>query len=251
MKNKSELLEKLLNDIDNAKAESELDVLAFPYSVRSGIEMRVRDAQANLGKLKAAYGTELLKNVVKVVLNSDNKSAEKFASLLTKEGPLAVPARTVYDLLTDHAERHLENQVFTTNTFVQVNQILHTTARTFNISRRGELQSPNPVSISSRDQLYDIVRGVVEGSYGGALNDVYITNQIVETGLKDKVDRELLVVVVPEKSGRVDNLLSGQTTIQIELDPGEEVDKSIAMKTYRRIYDSLKKQAIKTTKEDK
>jgi hypothetical protein len=249
VKNKLESLSKLLETIESTEAEATLDVMNFPYANRPSIEMRVRQSKTALPKLRSDYGREFIKTVTKVIINSDKEGSAQLAKLVSKEGVIAKPANTVYDMLTDFTAPRLDNNVFTTNSFLALMEMMHTTARGFSLRAKAETQAPPPINIEHRSQLHALVKDFVDKFYGPILNELHITNELINQALSDKLNKEVTVLIVPETSNKLDNLLAGQPSLQVELDPGEEVNKSLAMKIYRKVSDSFNKQTIKTNKE--
>jgi len=225
-------LAKIVERIEEAQKLATFDLTEWDSRTRPGKELQKRQAQERLKELEENYNSELPKSIVKVFLNTNAEETAQLVNFLKTKEIEAIVAPSVYDFITVRVEPALRrDRVFDSGAYIKTIEATSEAARGIrNWVLNKEFTEPTHQSVPTKQNLLDVVKGVVRTSFGDSLNAEYVFKNIKENCLSTRFCGDYLVVLITdvlsqeELQNMANSLFPNQPSVTMELAQSEKKD---------------------------
>lgn len=252
---KSKKLDELLKSLQQCREMATTDYAGWDWRTRPGMEVAKSQARRDLVDLTWKYQLELVKTVAKVFVTGDHDKVVKLASLLTKEGAFTIPSASMYEQLADMVAPTLSSgNAFSSPSYIRLIELVTEMAVNNRVDSSGPMEDPKFIGINNRQDLVDVIKKTVRSGFGDNLMKAFVINNFLEHAIKNSFNQQMSILVISglseqEKASLMDSIFPGQPSFELIIQKDEEVDKSMALKVYRRVSETFYKLG-KLVKED-
>lgn len=215
-------LKALLDDIESAKRDANLDLSGWDPRTVNGMVIRKSQAQEELTNLKKAYFAFITNSVVKVFVTGER--AHEFAEAMKKDN-VVVSATEAYADLAKGLEPTLDRErVFTTSQLGILGRAMQKTMEEHAI-RSLMLPSLEPrdldTPVPTFNDLVDRVKTAMSKTNGQIVATTVTGSKILERALELKVDNTVMAVIITdvpkeEQQSFTSELFGTQPTLTLE-----------------------------------
>lgn len=254
----SNTLKEVVEKLNEAKEMANMDLGDHPWQTRPGMEMRKAQAKRDVETLGVEYRKALQSSVAKLFIEGSTDNIKKFSKLLEKEGVTVFYVDSLYENIATVVQPTLSlGNSFSSAAFMRLVEMVGTFARAHGIIPHTNLVEPVGVGVNSLEELTNVVRDVVRNAFGDNLNKAYLYGNVVNIAFDRQFSGDLAVLVIKsssseEQSSLTESLFPGQPSFSLTMEDDESPDKSLALKIYRKMSETLtKSNKTLTNKTDK
>lgn len=240
------MLKELLKQIEEAEAESNIDVSSLNPGVQAMAEGMRKNAETRLEGLIDRYKNEVTKSGVIVAVSGEG--AQKYAEMAKKAGWLTFDFNHLTNHIASSLKERSQSKVFGNQEWYLFMDELNQLKMDFRISN-----IPQPTINHTTDSVYEqpfkiAVDNLLKKNYAYSLHSAVAKRMIGDAAYKEKFDKEHLPVVLYNCSG-VDQDFIPKPASVITVD-NEITDKDVMehIKKVAQIITPKKRRGRKPTK---
>lgn len=254
--------EQILALIKEIKDLDELilkDTENHPIATRAGAQVAQKQALLRRPQAELALKNLLLNKAVKIIAVAEMSEPEKFEMFATHLAKQGMPSFYQFSYYEELAWKlpWKENQGLSAESFAILLEYLRADSRKYGVYADVPVEMPVNVSAPKLGDFVNIICSVVTKAFGQRLAAAYQLNKLTEQVAKSyektpELVEEPLIFTIPAFTNEEAVLLSSLITpdkfsMIVDL-TGEEVNKSVVMKAYQKMYQNLIKSGIITEK---
>ena len=239
-------MQELVQQLSEALVVANEDVSRIEYNFRPGFVIRQNQAKQEVLRLTDEFRKRLLSHSVKVFVTG-TKNKDVFTKLVESSQSYVTSVNELYVEIAKYLEPLVHyGGNFTSSAFIRLNDTVYGFINRFHLPSM-TLVEPINIGVQSFDDLVRIVKETIRKAYGDALNNSYMVNNLLDTALKVKYNKDYTLFVVtdvmPEDRTQLsENIMVGQPSMVVELDEEEgEVTPKFVEALRARAVKSLKK----------
>ncbi len=253
MKN-NEKLNVLVNKLNEAQEVAGLELGDWDRRTKAGMEVRKAQAKQEVIELTYQFTQSLGQSIAKVFVTGTPEKIAAFSAELGKEVTVFTVG-SIYEEIARLVEPALSHGgSFSSPAYLRMVEVVGMYVQTLRVFPHTNIVEPVGFGIPDFATLVAIIKETVRAAFGDTLNRAYIARSVVKQGVAEKFNKEFGVVLLggfspDETQSLTDTLFPGQPSFALEIGAEEEVTKSMALKTFRKIAQRLMKNTDGSTTE--
>lgn len=239
-------LEQILKQIDGAEKTANIDIESPVYArTRSGIEVAVKQAKEELGKLRGQYEAAVLAQGVAIFLYGPSDKTSEFASVIRDLGEAAViDAAAFYTKIADIVEPTLgASRTFTAEQAATMHKALNDSAREIGAHLTRPINISRQHVCATFAELVDMVRDIIRENLGDDLNAQALKRSLGQEGLKIRyMGSTSPVIVLNATQDEAVGLgqIFGKGRGKVELSSEDTIDKEFINQAFKNVQKQIK-----------
>lgn len=245
----------LIEEIKNLDVTIGKDAFTHPFATRAGFVVAQNQAIKRRPVAELELKNLLLKKAVKIILvDKEGSKTPLFTEQLAKQGMYSWSALSYYEILASRLPWK-ENEGLSAESFAILLEYLRSDSKKYGVYADIPVELPVNVSAPTYIDFINIVHDVVNKAFGERLAVAYqlttLTKNVASEYEKDpKIVEAPLIFTIPaftnEEAVVLSSLITPDKFSMIVDLTGEEVNKSVVMKAYQKMYQNLLKLGIIT-----